>query len=149
MFTNDYITLSLLIGLGFIALLELIIIFLLKRKLSFFKKQGGSKNLEQLLVTYGKEIADIRKELEEQAEKDRDLDTRITKRVGFVKMSRYDALPEAGGKQSFSMLFLDEDNDGFLFSSLNVRGQVQNYAKEIRSGKSERTLSKEEEALLS
>ena len=149
MFTNDYITLSLLIGLGFIALLELIIIFLLKRKLSFFKKQGGSKNLEQLLVTYGKEIADIRKELEEQAEKDRDLDARITKRVGFVKMSRYDALPEAGGKQSFSMLFLNEENDGFLFSSLNVRGQVQNYAKEIRGGKSERTLSKEEEALLS
>jgi len=149
MFTNDYITLSLLIGLGFIALLELIIIFLLKRKLSFFKKQGGSKNLEQLLVTYGKEIADIRKELEEQAEKDRDLDTRITEKVGFVKMSRYDALPDAGGKQSFSMLFLDEKKNGFLFSSLNVRGQVQNYAKEIKEGKSERTLSKEEEILLS
>ena len=149
MFANEHILLSILIVLAFIALLELVIIFLLKRKLSFFKKQGGSKNLEQLLVSYGKEIADMKKELEVQAEKDRNLDARITKRVGFVKMVRYDALPDAGGKQSFSMLFLNEEKDGFLFSSLNVRGQVQNYVKEIRGGKSERTLSKEEEALLS
>ena len=51
-----------------------------------------------------------------------------------------------GGKQSFALALLDCKGDGVVLSSLYGREESRVYAKPVKGGLSEYTLSKEEEA---
>lgn len=66
-------------------------------------------------------------------------------RVGVV---RYDAFGDMGGKLSFSAALLDERNDGIVLSSISGRSETRTYAKPIRGGRAEQSLSPEEEAAI-
>ncbi|MBE3556513.1 MAG: DUF4446 family protein [Firmicutes bacterium] len=60
----------------------------------------------------------------------------------------YDALPELGGRFSFSLALLTQSNDGVILTALSSRDATRVYAKEIQSGRSSRVLSPEEELVL-
>lgn len=60
----------------------------------------------------------------------------------------YDALPELGGRFSFSLALLTHSNDGVILTALSSRDAARVYAKEIHSGRSSRVLSPEEELVL-
>ena len=49
-----------------------------------------------------------------------------------------------GGNQSFIIALLDGKNNGFVISSLFVKEGSRVYTKEIKAGKSDYKLSKEE-----
>ena len=56
----------------------------------------------------------------------------------------YNAFPEMGGKMSFSLAILDQENTGFVFSVLYMEDGCYPYIKEITHGQSYLTLSDEE-----
>ena len=63
-------------------------------------------------------------------------------KVGFV---RFNPFPQTGGDQSFSLSLLDENDNGFVLSSLHSRDTTRFYAKTIKNGQSDGyELSKEE-----
>lgn len=69
-------------------------------------------------------------------------------RVGVV---RYDALPDVGGQQSFSIALLDAGGSGLVLSGLYSRQDVRVYAKSVVAAKSPSgtvALTEEEQAAI-
>ena len=62
-------------------------------------------------------------------------------KVGIVK---YDAVGEMGGKLSFALTMLDNDNNGWILNSMHSRDGCYTYIKEIVRGESYIELSEEE-----
>ena len=62
-------------------------------------------------------------------------------RLGLV---RYNPFEDTGGNQSFVVALLDADGDGLVLTSLHSRQATRMYAKPIRGGRSDTTLSSEE-----
>ncbi|NHC46327.1 DUF4446 family protein [Motilibacter aurantiacus] len=62
-----------------------------------------------------------------------------------VAVVRYDAFGDMGGRLSFSAALLDESGDGLVLTSINGRSETRTYAKGVKSGRSEQSLSPEEE----
>jgi len=79
-----------------------------------------------------------------------DLQARVKKSVRFVKTKRFNPFVSSGdgGNQSFATVFLDEEGDGVVLSSLYSRDRVSVYAKPLLSHASEFKLSKEEQDVL-
>ena len=76
----------------------------------------------------------------------KDILSRTTNKIGIVK---YDAFPDVGGKLSFALAMLDENNSGFVLNAIHGREGCYPYVKEIVKGESYIVLGQEEkEALL-
>ena len=66
-------------------------------------------------------------------------------RVGLV---RYNPFEDTGGNQSFALAMLDANGDGWILSSLHARQGTRFYAKAVKAGRSETSLSDEEQAAI-
>ena len=66
-------------------------------------------------------------------------------RVGIVK---YDAFNQMGGKLSFSLALLDENDNGFILNSVHGSDGCYSYTKEIKKGICEISLGDEEKKAL-
>jgi hypothetical protein len=75
---------------------------------------------------------------------DRTLQTAI-QRVGLV---RFNPFEDVGGDQSFAIALLDQHGNGLVLSSLHNRAETRVYAKPVQGGRSEYTLSAEEQQAL-
>jgi len=125
-----------------------VLTFLLVKQNAFFHQftQGIAKND---LKTILKNIAGSLKKIgEEIGVLSKSVDT-ITagnrshfQKIGFV---RYNPFSDTGGDQSFCLCLLDQNNDGFVITSLHSREQTRIYAKTITKGLTKGyELSKEE-----
>ena len=70
---------------------------------------------------------------------------RTTNKIGIVK---YDACPDVGGKLSFALAMLDENNSGFVLNAIHSREGCYTYIKEIVKGESYIVLGQEEKEAL-
>lgn len=61
---------------------------------------------------------------------------------------RYDAFKEMGGKLSFCLAMLNEDNDGFILNSVHSSAGCYSYLKEIKGGRCAIDLGGEEQKAL-
>ena len=86
-------------------------------------------------------LAKTRKELGEVKEK-------LERSLGKIGVVRFNPFKEIGGNQSFSIAFLDHHDDGVIITSHFGRETNRVYAKQIKDGKAEHPLSKEEEEAL-
>ena len=66
-------------------------------------------------------------------------------KIGLVK---YDAFQEMGGKLSFSLAMLNEEDDGFVINAVHSREGCYTYIKEIVGGNSIIVLADEEQEAL-
>jgi len=88
------------------------------------------------------EITKVLEKLEQTIKKDR----QHLQKIGF---HRYNPFTDTGGDQSFSICLLDENNDGFVISSLHSRENTRLYSKSIHGGQTEnQVLSKEEQQVI-
>jgi len=62
-----------------------------------------------------------------------------------VAVVRYDAFGDMGGRLSFTAALLDDAGDGLVLTSIHGRSEARTYAKGVKGGKSEQSLSPEEE----
>ena len=61
-----------------------------------------------------------------------------------VAVVRYDAFGDMGGRLSFSAALLDDAGDGLVLTSINGRTETRTYAKGVKAGESDHSLSPEE-----
>lgn len=61
---------------------------------------------------------------------------------------KYDAFKEMGGKLSFALAMLDQDNNGFVMNAIHSREGCYTYIKEIVKGESYIVLGEEEKEAL-
>ena len=66
-------------------------------------------------------------------------------KIGIVK---YDAFQQMGGKLSFSLALLNENNDGFILNSVHSSEGCYSYTKEIKDGECSISLGEEEKKAL-
>lgn len=64
--------------------------------------------------------------------------------VRHVAIVRYDAFGDMGGRLSFSAALLDDAGDGLVLTSINGRTETRTYAKGVKAGRGDATLSPEE-----
>lgn len=100
---------------------------------NLFKKDKEPKNLKELLRQF--------EELKKEVEKLRKQTISSIQKIGIV---RYNPFSGVGSDQSFSIALLDGNNDGLVVTSLYARDGNRVYAKPIKNGKSEYSLSDEE-----
>ena len=142
-------------GAGLLLILLILVIVALaklgglKKKYNAFMSGADGKSLEEEVTRRFKEIDSLKaiqvktgKEIESIKET-----LLITyQKVGVVK---YDAFEEMGGKLSFAICMLNDENDGFIINSMHSsREGCYTYAKEIIKGKSFVELSGEEQQAL-
>lgn len=75
----------------------------------------------------------------------KDILSKTTNKIGIVK---YDAFPDVGGKLSFALAMLDENNSGFVLNAIHSREGCYTYVKEIVKGESYIVLGQEEKDAL-
>lgn len=99
-----------------------------------FKQIDKTKNQEEAINGV---IARV-KNLENISEK-------TFQKIGVVRFNPFNNL---GGNQSFAIALLDRQDNGFVISSLFIKEGSRVYAKLIKEGKSEHSLSSEEQEAL-
>lgn len=141
---------------GVLGLLVLAVIFLILLIIQIRKANKLKKRLDKFLL--GKEGNSLEEDigklyednqfLKNNVEKNRDDIRTLFKRMEsvFQKMGlvRYDAFSQMGGQLSYSLVLLDENDNGFIINSVHSTEGCYSYSKEIRNGDENISLSEEE-----
>jgi hypothetical protein len=143
---NFLLMLSIMVGIltiGFISILYSNI--KLKNKYNkFMKKIGNGKNIEEDLENYMYRVERVERQNTEIISYCKNLDDEVAKCIQKVGMVRYSAFKDTGSDLSFAVAMLDENNDGVVFNGIYSREMSNIYAKPVKNGVSEYTLSEEE-----
>lgn len=113
----------------------------------FNKKEKSSweeKDIKKVL----KEFEDLKKEFEKvslELQKMKEENKMSIQRVGII---RYNPFSNTGSDLSFSIALLDGSNNGIVITSLYSREGNRVYGKDVKNGKSEYSLSGEEEKVI-
>lgn len=120
----------------------------LKKRYEKFMQGKDAKSLEKDIIA----LYEDNKFLKQTVDKNKHDIKRLYKnmestfqKVGIVK---YDAFQQMGGKLSFSLALLNENNDGFILNSVHSSEGCYSYTKEIKNGESPISLGQEEEKAL-
>ena len=134
----------LLIGLIAVIIRQII----LGNKYKKFMKGSDGRSLEEEL----RSKIEVMEKLDDRLVEIENSNTIITKRLNesFQKMGlvKYDAFKEMGGKLSFALALLSDQNTGFVINVMHSREGCYNYVKEIVNGKSNVALAEEERQAL-
>ncbi len=134
-------------------LLNIIIgLLLLRTELRLKKLFQGKKisNLETLLSTLHKDVQDFHIFKKESIAGMQLLNEKIVKSIRGVGLVRFNPFKGKGfgGDQSFASVFLNDDGDGVIISSIYSRDRVSTYAKPIKNFESTYDLSTEEQKVI-
>jgi len=106
-----------------------------------FKKKSEPENIKEILQEFNNLKGKIEKISQDLEILKKDSKLHIQK-IGLI---RYNPFSNVGGDQSFSLVLLDSNNSGIVITSLYAEGGNRIYGKKIENGKSEYTLSQEEQ----
>ncbi len=102
---------------------------------------------------FSKDAGDYKKTLESLLLKTEELDgfkEESSRFISKVLLKRYNPYNDTGGDQSFSVVFLDKENNGVVLTSLHSRSGTRVFAKPVKTGKEDNfRFSAEEEQLVS
>ena len=73
------------------------------------------------------------------------LRTEAADALRHLAVVRYDAFGDMGGHLSWSMALLDDSGNGVVLTSIHGRSEARTYAKGVKGGTSEQSLSPEEQ----
>jgi hypothetical protein len=133
------------IGLGVTTLLLAVWVLILELRLRKLFKGKSGRDLEEVISSIRKELSKTNITVEEIEKYLKTAEVRIQKSVQKIGLVRFNPFENTGSNQSFAISLLDEKNDGIVISSLYSRDKMGVYAKPIVNGKSEYSLSEEEE----
>jgi len=116
----------------------------LHKKYKSFMKGRGGKSIEDILKNRINEIDNLKEN-----------DSALNKDMRYIQKSmintfqkcgivKYDAFKEMGGKLSFVLALLNDQNSGFILNSIHSREGSYTYIKEIIKGESYTVLGDEE-----
>lgn len=121
----------------------------LNKKYKKFMSGADGENLESQFIKRFLEVDELKiesKKLKNKLEKVSENLLIAYQKTGIVK---YDAFKEMGGKLSFAIALLNDNNDGFIINSMHSsREGCYTYIKEIIKGESFVVLAEEEKLAL-
>jgi len=108
---------------------------------------GGAQgeNIERLLYDHLRERLNVQSQVDMLRQRTDGLEDKMTGAKRHVGLVKYDAFEDVGGSQSFALALYDDKGDGALITSLVGRSDCRVYCKPLIGGKSERSLSQEEQ----
>ena len=115
-----------------------------KRYKKFLEKLGNGNNIEEDLETYMYRVEKVEKQNAEIANYVKTLDEDLTRCIQKVGIVRYNAFKDTGSDLSFTLALLDEHNDGVVLNGIYSREMSNIYAKPVKNGESNYTMSEEE-----
>ena len=116
----------------------------LERKYKTFMKGSDAQSLEKIFV---RKFAQIDKLYEAKEDHEHDIlfiKKNLEKMFSKYGVEKYDAFDDVGGKLSFALALLDNDNTGLILNAVHSRDNCFLYLKEIVKGESYVMLSQEE-----
>ena len=148
------------IGYIFIGIIVLILILMilviiqmvntskLKKKYTKFMQGKDAKSLELDMIGLYEDNKFIKVSIEKNKSDIKDLYKKFESAFQKIGLVKYDAFREMGGQLSFSLVLLNENNNGFILNSVHSTEGCYSYTKEITNGECNITLAEEERQAL-
>lgn len=145
------------IFIGMLAFLFIIFILLIVQicKLSKLKKRynqfmlgSDAKSLETEITQLFKDINVLKETSQENKNEIKNLYMKHRKAYQKMGIVNYDAFSQMGGKLSFCLVLLDEDDNGFVMNSVHSSDGCYSYTKLIENGVCKIDMGEEEQKAL-
>lgn len=137
-----------LCGLFILSLLINLITFIsFNKKINRYKSQverTSNSSLEKTVFNISQDIVNMKEKDLELSETIANLKNNLSFAIQHVGFIRYNAFENIGSKLSFSLALLDGNKDGIIYTSIYSNGETISYAKDIKKGESDISLSAEE-----
>lgn len=146
--TADLVALGAAAGAAVALLLALTAHVRVSRLRRGFRALDGANGPESVLEAIAgtrRDTADLRQQVTTAHQELARARADLADALRHVAVVRYDAFGDMGGRLSFTAALLDDAGDGLVLTSIHGRSEARTYAKGIKSGKSEQSLSPEEE----
>ena len=116
----------------------------LKSSYTTFMRGKDGKTLEESMMSGFSDVEAILKYTKQNRTDIQKLNKKMEKSYQKVGIVKYDAFNEMGGKLSFALAMLDNNNTGWILNALHSREGCYTYVKEIVKGESYVELAEEE-----
>ena len=117
----------------------------LERKYNKFMKGREAESLEDEIVGIFNNNRAIKAENDKNRKDINDINRRMAHTVQKIGLHKYDAFDQTGGKLSYAICLLDEDNNGILINSVHSADGINySYTKDISAGVADVELTGEE-----
>ena len=120
----------------------------LNKKYQKFMNGKEAKSLEDEIVGLFEDNKFLKASIDKNKKDIRTLYKKLESTIQKVGIVKYDAFQQMGGKLSFSLALLDENNNGFILNSVHSTEGCYTYTKEIKSGECAISLGEEEQQAL-
>lgn len=120
----------------------------LKKKYIKFMTGKTAKSLENEIVALFEDNKFIKSSIDKNKKDIRTLYHNMESTFQKIGIIKYDAFNQMGGKLSFCLALLDENNNGFIMNSVHSAEGCYSYSKEIINGESSISLGEEERQAL-
>ena len=120
----------------------------LSKKYKKFMTGKSAKSLENEIVGLFEDNKFLRSSIEKNKKDIRILYKKMESTFQKLGIIKYDAFNQMGGKLSFCIALLDENDNGFIINSVHSTEGCYSYTKQIIRGQSDIDLGKEEKQAL-
>jgi hypothetical protein len=114
------------------------------KKIDKLLERGKIKDFKDIFLSQKDKNNDLEERIKDAFLKIKNLENISEKTIQKIGIVRFNPFSDMGGNQSFVIALLDNKNNGFLISSLFVKDGNRVYAKAVKDGKSDHSLSEEE-----
>ncbi|AQS57748.1 DUF4446 family protein [Desulforamulus ferrireducens] len=114
------------------------------RRYKLLTRGPNGADLEQILQQYAGDVKKLEKGEEELRVQQERLKEQVAECVHNLGLVRFNAFDNMGSDLSFSLAMLDRRGDGVVLTGLYGRDETRLYAKPIRKGTSDYSLTQEE-----
>lgn len=128
-----------------LALINLFQIVGLRKRLKRVVHNQDGMSIETVIHQYYNDIEMFHQTQSEIKARQTEIEEILLHCITKVGAVRFNAFGEVGGNQSFAIALLDQEDNGFVISSLYGRESSRFYGKPVSRGKSNYQLSTEEE----
>ena len=150
-FDSDYIIIGLcgvLLILFILTIVNIVQMKKLKKNYRIFMSGKDAKTLEDTLIQRLDQVDSLLESNEENDSNIKVLSKNMQRTYQKMGLIKYDAFHEMGGKLSFALCMLDNNNNGYLVNVMHSNNGCFAYVKEIINGESFIELGGEEEKAL-
>lgn len=145
----------LFIGLIVIILILFILLIIALLKISNLTKRydrlmrgANAKSMEKQILGLFDDIEYLKHDTIENKREIKHIYKRLETTFQKIGLVKYDAFNQMGGRLSYALALLDENNNGFIVNSVHGTDGSYSYTKEIHGGECEISLGAEEEKAL-
>ncbi len=116
----------------------------LNNSYKIFMKGKDAKTLEETMIARIEEIEAILKYTKQNRQDIKEIYKKLGRNYQKMGLVKYDAFNEMGGKLSFALAMLDDENNGWILNAMHSREGCYTYVKEVLKGDTYVELADEE-----